>query len=38
MLTQTMRVIMTRIMGMILIAISVEMFVAGLKALLPGLG
>lgn len=38
MLTQTMRVIMTRIMGMIPIAISVEMFVAGLKALLPGLG
>jgi multiple antibiotic resistance protein len=32
-LTETMRVIMTRLMGMILLAIAVEMLVAGLKAL-----
>lgn len=36
-LTDTMRVIMTRLMGMILLAIAVEMIVAGLKATLPGL-
>ncbi|GAB97392.1 multiple antibiotic resistance protein [Kineosphaera limosa] len=37
-MSQTMRVIMTRLMGMILAAIAVQMVVAGLKALLPGLG
>ncbi|PID36810.1 MAG: antibiotic resistance protein MarC [Rhodobacterales bacterium] len=37
MLTQTMRVIMTRLMGMILLAIAVEMIVDGAKAVLPGL-
>lgn len=37
-LTDTMRVIMTRLMGMILLAISVEMIVAGIKAVFPGLG
>lgn len=37
MLTSTMRVIMTRLMGMILLAIAVEMMVAGIKAVLPGL-
>lgn len=36
-LSETMRVITTRLMGMILLAISVEMIVAGLTALLPGL-
>jgi len=36
-LTNTMRVIMTRLMGMILLAIAVEMIVAGLSAVLPGL-
>lgn len=36
-LSDTMRVIMTRLMGMILLAISVEMIVAGIKAVLPGL-
>lgn len=36
-LSDTMRVIMTRLMGMILLAISVEMIVAGLSAVLPGL-
>ncbi|MDD8021898.1 MAG: MarC family protein, partial [Paracoccaceae bacterium] len=36
-LTDTMRVIMTRLMGLILLAISVEMIVAGTKAVLPGL-
>jgi len=36
-LTATMRVIMTRLMGMILLAIAVEMVFAGAKALLPGL-
>ncbi len=36
-LSVTMRVIMQRIMGMILLAISVSMIAAGLKALLPGL-
>ena len=36
-LTSTMRVIMTRLMGMILLAIAVEMVVAGAKSLLPGL-
>lgn len=36
-LTQTMRVIMTRIMGMILIAIAVQMLAEGVIALLPGL-
>ena len=36
-MSQTLRVIMTRLMGMVLAAISVEMMTAGLKALLPGL-
>jgi multiple antibiotic resistance protein len=36
-LSSTMRVIMTRLMGMILLAIGVEMLVDGLSALLPGL-
>lgn len=36
-LTDTMRVIMTRLMGMILLAIAVEMVVDGAKAVLPGL-
>ena len=36
-LTATMRVIMTRLMGMILLAIAVEMVFAGVTALLPGL-
>ncbi|AXI48065.1 antibiotic resistance protein MarC [Sulfitobacter sp. SK012] len=36
-LSDTMRVIMTRLMGMILLAIAVEMVVAGIKAVLPGL-
>lgn len=36
-LSDTMRVITTRLMGMILLAISVEMIVAGLTVLLPGL-
>jgi len=36
-LTSTMRVIMTRLMGMILLAIAVEMIVAGVKVVLPGL-
>lgn len=35
-LTGTMRVIMTRLMGMILLAIAVEMVVAGGKVLFPG--
>lgn len=35
-LSQTLRVIMTRLMGMILAAIAVEMFIGGLKSLLPG--
>jgi len=35
-LTATMRVIMTRLMGMILLAIAVEMIVAGSKVLFPG--
>ncbi|SLN46888.1 MarC family protein [Pseudooctadecabacter jejudonensis] len=37
-MTDTMRVIMTRLMGMILLAIAVEMIVAGVKVVLPGLG
>lgn len=37
-LTDTMRVIMTRLMGMILLAISVAMIVDGAKVVLPGLG
>jgi multiple antibiotic resistance protein len=37
-LSDTMRVITTRLMGMILLAISVDMMVAGLKVVLPGLG
>ncbi|MCQ0094061.1 MarC family protein [Roseovarius sp. M141] len=37
-MSDTMRVIMSRLMGMILLAISVEMIVAGVKAVLPGLG
>ncbi len=36
-LTDTMRVIMTRLMGMILLAIAVEMVTDGAKAVLPGL-
>jgi len=36
-LSATMRVIMTRLMGMILLAISVEMIFAGIKVILPGL-
>ncbi len=36
-LTDTMRVIMTRLMGMILLAIAVEMITDGAKAVLPGL-
>ena len=36
-LSDTMRVIMARLMGMILLAIAVDMVVAGAKALLPGL-
>ena len=36
-LSETMRVITTRLMGMILLAIAVEMIVAGVKAVLPGL-
>ncbi len=37
MLTSTSRVIMSRLMGMILAAIAVDMMLTGLKALLPGL-
>jgi multiple antibiotic resistance protein len=37
-LSQTARAILTRLMGMILAAIAVEMIATGLKALLPGLG
>ena len=37
-LSQTARVIMTRLMGMILAAIAVDMIASGLKTLLPGLG
>ncbi len=36
-LSDTMRVIMTRLMGMILLAISVQMVVVGLATVLPGL-
>ena len=36
-LSNTMRTAVTRVMGMILLAISVEMIVAGLKSVLPGL-
>jgi multiple antibiotic resistance protein len=36
-MSDTMRVITTRLMGMILLAIAVEMIVAGIAALLPGL-
>ncbi|MEC7964807.1 MAG: MarC family protein, partial [Pseudomonadota bacterium] len=36
-LSQTGRVIMTRLMGMILAAIAVEMITSGLSVLLPGL-
>lgn len=36
-MTDTMRVIMTRLMGMILLAIAVEMIVDGMLALMPGL-
>lgn len=36
-LSDTMRVIMTRLMGMILLAIAVEMVVAGLSVAFPGL-
>ena len=37
-LSQTLRVVMSRLMGMILAAIAVEMMTTGLKALFPGLG
>ncbi len=37
-LSATMRVIMSRLMGMILAAIAIGMIAAGLKMLLPGLG
>ena len=37
-LSATLRIIISRVMGMILLAIAVGMFTAGLKALLPGLG
>ena len=37
-LSDTMRVIMIRLMGMILLAIAVEMLFAGVKVILPGLG
>lgn len=37
-LSQTARAIMSRLMGMILAAIAVEMITEGLKALWPGLG
>ncbi len=37
-LNNTMRVIMTRLMGMILLAIAVDMASAGAKAVFPGLG
>jgi multiple antibiotic resistance protein len=37
-MSQTLRVVTTRLMGMILAAIAVGMLAAGLKALLPGLG
>ena len=36
-MSATMRVIMTRLMGMILLAIAVEMVIAGVNAVLPGL-
>jgi multiple antibiotic resistance protein len=36
-MSDTMRVITTRLMGMILLAIAVEMIVRGVAALLPGL-
>lgn len=36
-MSQTLRVIMTRLMGMILAAIAVQMIIAGLLALVPGL-
>ncbi len=36
-MSETMRTITTRLMGMILLAISVGMVIAGLKAVLPGL-
>ncbi|MFV0386115.1 MarC family protein [Paracoccus sp. (in: a-proteobacteria)] len=36
-MSQTLRVIMTRLMGMVLAAIAVSMIAAGAKALLPGL-
>ena len=37
-LSMTLRTIMTRLMGMILVAIAVEMLGAGLVKVLPGLG
>ena len=37
-MSQTLRVITIRLMGMILAAVAVDMSVTGLKALLPGLG
>jgi multiple antibiotic resistance protein len=36
-LTGTLRTIMTRLTGMILLAIAVEMIIVGAEALLPGL-
>jgi len=37
-LSGTLRIIISRLMGMILLALAVGMFTAGVKALLPGLG
>jgi len=37
-LSQTLRVIVLRLMGMILVAVAVDMTATGLKAILPGLG
>lgn len=37
-MSQRLRVIMTRLMGMILAAVAVDMVATGLRALLPGLG
>jgi len=37
-LSQKLRVIMTRLMGMILAAIAVQMIVAGMLTVFPGLG
>jgi multiple antibiotic resistance protein len=37
-MSATLRVIMSRLMGMILLAIAIDMLATGVKALLPGLG